>query len=96
MAAFFFQNLPGLFHPGTLLGFSLQGFFPSQSLRRLSALVTFMTLTLQPRDFRSELPSINALSEPAFKALLSAKIRHPSDLTLAKAHGPLPSWASDL
>lgn len=60
--------------PVPLMGFSLQGFSPSRSLRDLSDAVTLVALATADR----------ALSEPraqwngsvAFRALLSARIRH--------------------
>jgi len=77
------------------MGFSLQGLFPSQGLRRLSAPVTFMTLARQAQGFGSGLPNLTP-TKPVSKALLPAKIRHPLDPTFAEPHGPLPSWASNL
>jgi hypothetical protein len=72
------RSLPALFRAGNALGVLLQGLFPSQSLRALSGSVTFMTLASAGDEPLSK-PKSSAPSEHvAFKALLSARIRHLS------------------
>jgi hypothetical protein len=48
LPAFFFRNLPALFHAGNALRVFLQGFSPSQSLLPLSEMVTFLVLVYLP------------------------------------------------
>ena len=64
------------FMPVTLLGFSFRAFSPRRSLRLLSNAVTFMTLTRGPMN--SKKFSVHSTASPDFKALLSARIRHPA------------------
>lgn len=57
--------------PVALMGFSLQGFFLSQSLRTLSNPVTLLSFTPIPSVLRQSNRS------HAFRALLPVRIRHP-------------------
>jgi hypothetical protein len=61
--------------PVPLMGFLLQGFSPSQSLCPLSEAVTFVTLALDESENRAN-PKNHLVERVAFKALLSARIRH--------------------
>lgn len=63
------------FVPVTLLGFFLQGLFPSQSLQSLSRLVTFVVLA-PPTKCPPSFPDEHRRENLTFKALLSARIRH--------------------
>lgn len=49
MTVCFLRNPPAMFQTGTLLGFSLQGISPLQSLRILSDSIPFMMLALRTR-----------------------------------------------
>jgi hypothetical protein len=60
--------------PVPLVGFSLQGFSPSQSLRVLPDVVTLVALATAGRA--SGEPKTRLNGSVAFRALLSAKIRH--------------------
>jgi hypothetical protein len=62
------------FMPVPLVGFSLQGVSPSQSLRSLSAVVTLVALATARRA--SSEPETRENGSVAFRALLSARIRH--------------------
>jgi hypothetical protein len=62
------------FVPVPLMGFPLQGFSPSRSLRTLSAAVTLVALATAFRT-PSE-PEMRDGGSVAFRALLSARIRH--------------------
>jgi hypothetical protein len=95
LPAFFFRNLPALFHAGNALRVSLQGFFPPQSLRPLSEPVTFVTLAIPPVASRVA-PSARRQNSLAFKALLSARIRHRQPAGLTVCCRALPSWSFDL
>jgi hypothetical protein len=96
LTACFLRSLPGFFHPGTLLGFSLQGVSPSQSLRTLSNAVSFVALAPGQTEYRSEPRMRTCLRSRAFKGLLSARIRHSPTLTFVSLNEPLPSWACGL
>jgi len=74
LPAFFLRSLPALFHAGNALGVFLQGFSPPQSLRRLSTSVPFVALaSADPSSKRTQ--SSSQTDSPAYKALLSARIR---------------------
>ena len=60
--------------PVPLMGFSLQGFSPSRSLRILPVAVTLVALATAFRT--SGEPKMRDGGSVAFRALLSARIRH--------------------
>lgn len=60
--------------PVPLVGFSLQGFSPSQSLRVLPDVVTLVVLATDLRA--SGEPKTRLNGSVTFRALLSARIRH--------------------
>jgi hypothetical protein len=60
--------------PVPLVGFSLQGFSPSQSLHVLPDVVTLVALATAGRA--SGEPKAQQNGSVAFRALLSARIRH--------------------
>jgi len=95
LPASFFRSLPALFHAGNALRVCLQGFSPPQSLRPLSEPVTFVTLTASSVASRVA-PRALRRNRLAFKALLSAKIRHRQLAGLTVFWRPLPSWFFDL
>jgi len=75
LPVYVFRSLPALFRAGNARRVFLQGLFPSRSLRPLPEPVTFVTLappTRWPTSFPDDLWRENL----AFKALLSARIRH--------------------
>jgi len=60
--------------PVPLVGFSLQGFSPSRSLRTFPGAVTLVTLATAGRALSE--PKAQRNGSVAFRALLSARIRH--------------------
>jgi len=62
------------FMPVPLVGFSLQGFSPSRSLRVLPDVVTLVALATDLRASGEPMARLNGSF--AFRALLSARIRH--------------------